>query len=94
MAFRHIDKETAQGALERCLDELKAHVFEGDNGQQFSVAFSAGLVTFPEDGDVPQNLIKLADECLYEAKRNGRSRVIARDSGVKPVEKATPAPTE
>ncbi len=77
VAFRHIDKETAQGALERCLEELKGHVFEGDHGEVFSVSFSAGLVTFPDDGD-PQNLIKYADVCLYEAKRNGRSQVVAR----------------
>lgn len=80
VAFRHIEKKTAQGALERCLDELKQHVFEGDNGQKFSVSFSAGLVSYPEDGDNPQTLIKFADECLYEAKRNGRSQVVARDA--------------
>lgn len=79
VAFRHIEKTTAQGALERCLEELKQHVFEGDNGQKFSVSFSAGLVSYPEDGDNPQTLIKFADECLYEAKRNGRSQVVARD---------------
>ncbi len=93
VAFRHIEKATARGALERCLEEMKTHVFEGDNGEKFSVSFSAGLVTFPEDGDVAQNLIKLADECLYEAKRRGRSQVVAHDSGKKPVEKS-PAPAE
>ena len=61
VAFRHIEKATARGALERCLEEMKTHVFEGDNGEKFSVSFSAGLVTFPEDGDVAQNLIKLAE---------------------------------
>lgn len=81
VAFRHIEKKTAQGALERCLEELKQHVFEGDNGQKFSVSFSAGLVSYPEDGDNPQTLIKFADECLYEAKRNGRSQVVARSPG-------------
>ncbi len=78
VAFRHIEKETAQGALERCMEELKSHVFDGDNNETFSVSFSAGLVSFPEDGTAPQTLIKFADECLYEAKRQGRSRVIAR----------------
>ncbi len=79
VAFRHIEKETAQGALERCMEELKSHVFEGDSQDQtFSVSFSAGLVSFPEDGTAPQTLIKYADECLYEAKRQGRGRVIAR----------------
>lgn len=93
VAFRHIEKSTARGALERCLEELKQIVFEGDNGQQFSVSFSAGLVTFPEDGEIAQNLIKLADECLYEAKRNGRSQVVAHDSSKRPVQKSG-APAE
>jgi len=78
VAFRHIDKQTAKGALERCLDELKGQIFEGDNGEIFSVSFSGGLVSFPEDGESPQTLIKLADECLYEAKHRGRSQVVAR----------------
>ncbi len=94
VAFRHIEKSTARGALERCLEELKSHVFEGDDGQRFSVSFSAGLVTFPEDGDVAQNLIKLADECLYEAKRNGRSQVVAAEFGQKPVKNVSAAPAE
>lgn len=93
VAFRHIEKGTAQGALERCLEELKQHVFEGDNGDKFSVSFSAGLVSFPEDGDNPQSLIKLADEFLYEAKRNGRSQVVSHGLDVKP-ESAEPAKTE
>lgn len=93
VAFRHIEKATARGALERCLEEMKTHVFEGDNGEKFSVSFSAGLVTFPEDGEVAQNLIKLADECLYEAKRRGRSQVVAHDASKKPVEKSA-APAE
>jgi diguanylate cyclase (GGDEF)-like protein len=94
VAFRHIEKETAQGALERCLEELKAHVFEGDNGGTFSVSFSAGLVSFPEDGDNPQALIKLADECLYEAKRNGRSQVVAANLKKKTAETASATASE
>ncbi|MBX9690818.1 MAG: response regulator [Cyanobacteria bacterium] len=80
VAFRHIGKETAKGALERCLEELRGHVFEGDNGEQFQVSFSSGLVCFPEDGISPQVLIKCADECLYEAKRRGRNQVVERVS--------------
>ncbi len=78
VAFRHIEKKTAKGALERCLEELRSQVFEGDNGEQFQITFSSGLVSFPEDGISPQVLIKGADECLYEAKRRGRNQVVER----------------
>ena len=77
VAFRHIEKSTARGALQRCLEELHASTFEGENDQNFKVSFSAGLVGFPEDGKTNQELIKLADEFLYEAKRKGRNQICA-----------------
>lgn len=80
VAFRHIDPPTAKGALERCLEEFKSNVFEGDNGQEFTCSFSAGMVAFPADGELPQELIKYADECLYRAKHQGRSQVVVRET--------------
>ncbi len=77
IAFRHVNKETAKGALERALEELKSVTFEGDHGEKFSVSFSAGLVSFPEDGEVIEDLIKISDAMLYKSKEAGRSRVTA-----------------
>ncbi|WP_017304454.1 PAS domain-containing protein [Spirulina subsalsa] len=48
--------------------------YQGKNLGQLS--FSAGLATFPEQGDTVQSLIRRADEALYEAKGQGRDRVI------------------
>jgi diguanylate cyclase (GGDEF) domain len=79
VAFRHIDPPTAKGALERCLEEFKSNVFEGDNGQEFTCSFSAGMVAYPADGELPQELIKYADACLYQAKHRGRSQVVVRE---------------
>lgn len=42
------------------------------NGQQVSVRASIGLAMFPEDGDVPEALIKLADMRMY-ADKHGRT---------------------
>lgn len=82
IAFRHVNKETAKGALERALEELKSVVFEGDHGETFSVSFSAGLVSFPEDGQELEELIKVSDDMLYKSKEGGRSRVTAAAGNV------------
>jgi diguanylate cyclase (GGDEF)-like protein len=40
------------------------------------VTISAGVSIFPHDGTRPDQLIRTADEALYEAKNNGRNRVV------------------
>ncbi len=77
MAFRHEGKETMKGALNRVLDELVTIPFEGDHKEEFFVSFSAGLVSFPQDGTQIEALIKKADERLYIAKEQGRRRIIS-----------------
>ncbi|MCW6036308.1 PAS domain-containing protein [Spirulina subsalsa FACHB-351] len=52
--------------------------YQGKNLGQLS--FSAGLATFPEQGDTVQSLIRRADEALYDAKRQGRDRVICANT--------------
>jgi diguanylate cyclase (GGDEF)-like protein len=47
------------------------------------VTISAGLAaTVPSDSDTPQHLIALADEALYDAKRQGRNRIVYSSSVV------------
>ena len=47
------------------------------------VSGSIGIAVFPEDGDDPETLELLADQALYEAKREGRNRYIRRGQDVK-----------
>ena len=42
------------------------------------VTFSFGVVTFPIALDSTEEMIKRADEFMYEAKRNGKSAVVSR----------------
>jgi diguanylate cyclase (GGDEF)-like protein/PAS domain S-box-containing protein len=42
------------------------------------VTFSFGVVTFPVALDSMEDMIKLADEFMYEAKRGGKSAVVSR----------------
>jgi diguanylate cyclase (GGDEF)-like protein len=66
-----------KGALNRVLDELVTIPFQGDHEEEFFVSFSAGLVSFPQDGNQIEALIKKADERLYMAKEQGRRRIIS-----------------
>jgi len=40
------------------------------------MTLSIGVATFPEDADTAEGLISIADEALYQAKREGRDRAI------------------
>jgi diguanylate cyclase (GGDEF)-like protein len=81
LAFRHVGKETIRGGVERALTELRGHTFEGDHGEKFSVTFSCGLASFPEDGATFPELLAGADKRLYLAKQNGRNQIISSDQG-------------
>ncbi len=41
-----------------------------------SISASIGISIFPQHGKDPQHLIKMADEAMYRAKREGRNRVV------------------
>jgi GGDEF domain-containing protein len=43
------------------------------------IAFSAGIATWPQDGNNLSLLLRSADRRLQVGKRDGRNRVIARD---------------
>jgi predicted signal transduction protein with EAL and GGDEF domain len=40
-----------------------------------TITISIGVAAFPEAGDDPQVVLKVADEALYRAKEGGRNRV-------------------
>jgi diguanylate cyclase (GGDEF)-like protein len=67
-----------ESALRRVLKELSEMRFEASNGELFSVTASAGLAATPEDGASAQSLIRRADKCLYDAKRDGRDQIVGR----------------
>ena len=41
------------------------------------ITISVGVASFPEAGDTPEAVLRVADEALYRAKANGRNRVEA-----------------
>jgi len=76
LGFRRESKETMHAAINRVLAEFREMIFNGDDGQEFKVSFSGGMASYPEDGESVYELIQTADARLYEAKKQGRNRII------------------
>lgn len=77
LAFKHERVDLMQQALQRVMDELMQIEFKGENSESFSVSFSAGLASYPDEGTTLQELTKVADKRLYLAKERGRKRIVA-----------------
>jgi diguanylate cyclase (GGDEF)-like protein len=77
--FAVIMPETdGKGALviaERIREAVQAKVFQTEVGL-LQVTISVGIAAAPANGGQKQELIDLADQCLYFAKRNGRNRSV------------------
>jgi diguanylate cyclase (GGDEF)-like protein len=61
--------------------QLLQRPFEPERGgEPFRLSISAGIATYPQEGADLSRLLHRADQRLQEAKRDGRNRVVARDS--------------
>jgi diguanylate cyclase (GGDEF)-like protein len=71
----------AKAVVLRLLQEFRDAAVEAPHGPLRGCTFSAGVASFPGDGDDLTTLLNLADERLYAAKGQGRARVClaARD---------------
>ncbi|HEY9871132.1 MAG TPA: response regulator [Candidatus Obscuribacterales bacterium] len=77
LAFSRQTRQSAHTAVERVLQEFAELSFPGEHGEEFHVAFSAGLASYPSDGASIHELIKKADGRLMAAKAAGRARVVS-----------------
>jgi diguanylate cyclase (GGDEF)-like protein len=64
------ERRDAQQIYARILDRCKKRNFGG-----LSISVSAGIASYPADGGEFDELLKIADESLYDAKRSGRGRI-------------------
>lgn len=69
------DAKNALAVAERIRERVMNEVFQTDQGP-LKIAMSIGVATFPDVAAQKQQLIELADQCLYFAKRNGRNQSV------------------
>jgi len=72
-----LQKEEAFTYAERLRERVCSHLFpHGDMQPLECVSISGGIASFPTDAGSIQETISLADTALYQAKSDGRNRVI------------------
>lgn len=73
------DADFAKVVAERLRVCIASRPFTLDDGEtMLDVTVSIGLATTIGGGDRPSDLLSRADDCLYEAKRSGRNKVVAQ----------------
>ena len=76
LLMRDAGPEPALVGAERIRSRMAEHVFEGPGELRLTV--SIGVASRSSSGDSPLQLFAGADAALYEAKKAGRNRVVAR----------------
>jgi len=71
--------DVASGAAERLRADVAMLRIEGDNGEQIALTVSIGVASSTPEGppDSASSLISRADKALYQAKHEGRDRVVS-----------------
>lgn len=82
LAFPGRGPEAALAATERLLEEFSELRFKSKDGLSFGATFTAGVACFPESGDSIADLLRRADELLYQGKEGGKNRVLGEDSAL------------
>ena len=80
VAFPETAVEQARQRVEHIRAELARVSIQVGRGEQRQVTVSAGLGSWPADGETFDAVLTTADARLYEAKRSGKNRVVAPDN--------------
>nr|MBF0223777.1 GGDEF domain-containing protein [Desulfobulbaceae bacterium] len=69
------DKNGAMTISRKLLDRIRRYEFLGREGRLMGISFSAGIASFPDDGRTVEELIRIADETMYQVKTDGKNGV-------------------
>jgi diguanylate cyclase (GGDEF)-like protein len=67
----------------RVIDAVRTHLFDGKRAGLLTC--SAGISSFPRDGQTAGQIIEAADKSLYQAKRAGKNMVITTEGLIEEV---------
>ncbi|MCV6545858.1 MAG: sensor domain-containing diguanylate cyclase [Cohaesibacter sp.] len=70
------DQDQAFERIEALRQTIEDIVLHYDGNALPNITMSAGIAMFPTDGQMPQDLMKAADQALYRAKAAGRNQVL------------------
>lgn len=77
----HTGLDRAKFLAKRIHADLKSHPFLPPNGEKFHQSASIGIGYYPHPQvEDSESLIKLVDEALYQAKEQGRDRIVVTAS--------------
>lgn len=79
--FPRTNVEDAKEVVKRILDEFSKLDFT-HNGNSFNLSFSAGVYMAAHPGEGSQDILKKADQALYEAKNKGRNTVESANASI------------
>lgn len=75
-----VELYNSQKAILRLAEQLKRISFRNDQGEDFFITASFGIVQFRKDYSTSENFLDIADKALYHAKQNGRNKVVLAHS--------------
>ena len=72
------DHQGAMSSAEKLRQTVESHTFSTLDGQPLKVTLSIGVSSFPApDVTQPDDLVRVADAALYQAKQSGKNRVVS-----------------
>lgn len=77
---------------ERLKKAVESYRFEGGNGREAKLTLSIGIAGYPLHAQTAEELLKKADEALFQAKKEGRNRIEIWGSVKKTVPEDSPQP--
>jgi diguanylate cyclase (GGDEF)-like protein len=74
-----VPHEGAMVTAERVRSAVTELPFTCASGEELAVTVSIGVATYPSHGETTKELIKRADEAMYQAKHAGRNLCISAE---------------
>jgi diguanylate cyclase (GGDEF)-like protein len=75
------DVEGARTTAEKICEVIRNETFGAIGEEPIALTVSIGVASHPEHGNSYRSLVEAADKALYEAKENGRNRVVVARKG-------------